>query len=85
MHLSGNIYILYAISTQLFFRSFQFGWIGSPDLANSIAIMKVPLPYLLVLNSTNNYHHIPDDEPRQLTPEAIVIFLESILNQTAKV
>ncbi|XKL63256.1 hypothetical protein PGB90_005620 [Kerria lacca] len=64
---------------------FQFGWIGNPDLANSIAIMKVPLPYLLVLNSTTNHHHIPDDEPHQLTPEAVTLFLESIINQTAKV
>lgn len=68
-----------------FRRSFQFGWIGSPDLANSIAIMKVPLPYLLVLNTTTNHHHVPDDEPHRLTPDAIILFLESILNQTAKV
>lgn len=47
--------------------------------------MKVPLPYLLVLNSTTNHHHIPDDEPHQLTPEAVTLFLESIINQTAKV
>lgn len=47
--------------------------------------MKVPLPYLLVLNSTTNHHHIPEDEPTQLTPEAITIFLDSIQNQSAKV
>ncbi|XP_065213681.1 protein disulfide-isomerase TMX3 [Planococcus citri] len=67
-----------------FHRTFQFGWVGTPDLANSIAMMKVPLPYLLVLNSTTNHHHIPEDEPTQLTPEAITIFLDSIQNQSAK-
>lgn len=74
-----HIYIIYDC------RTFQFGWIGSPDLANSIAMMRVPLPYLIVLNSTTGHHHVPDDEPHQLTPEAITIFLESVQNQSARV
>lgn len=64
-------------------KHFQFGWIGSPDLANSIAMTVLPLPYLLVLNSTTNHHHIPEDEPSQLTAEALDIFLEQIYNQSA--
>lgn len=63
-------------------KNFQFGWIGSPDLANSIAMTVLPLPYLLVLNSTTNHHHIPEDEPGQLTIEAIDLFLEQIYNQS---
>lgn len=66
-------------------KSFQFGWIGSPELANSIAMTVLPLPYLLVLNSTTNHHHIPEDEPSQLTSEAIDIFLQQISNQSAPV
>lgn len=66
-------------------KNFQFGWIGSPDLANSIAMTVLPLPYLLVLNSTTNHHHIPEDEPVQLTEEAIDVFLERIHNQTVPV
>lgn len=62
---------------------FQFGWVGSPDLAHSIALDLVQTPVLIVLNSTTNVHHIPDDEPMRLTVEAIHIFLESIDNQTA--
>ncbi|XP_018331269.1 protein disulfide-isomerase TMX3 [Agrilus planipennis] len=64
-------------------KHFQFGWIGSPELANSIAMSVLPLPYLLVLNSTTNHHYIPEDEPSQLTEEAIDLFLEQIFNQSA--
>lgn len=66
-----------------FHRWFQFGWIGSPELANSIAMTELPLPYLLVLNSTTNHHHLPDDEPHRLTPGAVQLFLESVRNQSA--
>jgi len=45
----------------------------------------LPLPSLLVINSTSFQHHIPDDETSELTPEAVVIFLEQVLNQTATV
>lgn len=64
-------------------RWFQFGWIGTPELANSIAMTELPLPYLLVVNSTTNHHHVPQDEPHRLTPEAIHLFLESVRNQSA--
>ncbi|KAJ8898193.1 hypothetical protein PR048_003553 [Dryococelus australis] len=64
---------------------FQFGWVGSPELANSIAMSHLPLPYLLVVNSTTNHHHVPDDDPSRMTPEAIILFLERIHNQSAPV
>uniref|UniRef100_A0A1B6DVR0 Thioredoxin domain-containing protein n=2 Tax=Clastoptera arizonana TaxID=38151 RepID=A0A1B6DVR0_9HEMI len=62
---------------------FQFGWVGSPELANSIAMTELPLPYLIVVNSTTNHHHVPDDDPQRLTPEAVQLFLESVRNQSA--
>ena len=31
---------------------FQFGWTGSPDLANSVAMEALSLPHLLVVNTT---------------------------------
>lgn len=68
-----------------FHKNFQFGWIGSPDLANSIAMQVLPLPHLLVLNSTTNHHHIPEDDPTQLTTDAVANFLEGIFNQTVPV
>lgn len=69
----------------LYHKTFQFGWVGSPELANSIAMTVLPLPYLLVLNSTTNHHHIPEDEPKELTPEAIDMFLQQISNQSVPV
>lgn len=70
----------------LSFRSnFQFGWIANPELANSIAMMIVPLPSLIVINTTTSHHYIPEDEPRKLTPHAIELFLEQIYNESAPV
>ncbi|KAL1129001.1 hypothetical protein AAG570_013533, partial [Ranatra chinensis] len=62
---------------------FQFGWVATPDLANSIAMTELPLPCLLVVNSTTNHHHFPDDESHRLTPDAVHMFLESVRNQSA--
>lgn len=45
----------------------------------------LPTPHLLVLNATTSEHHIPEDDPMQLTPEAIHMFLESIHEQKAPV
>lgn len=66
-------------------KSFQFGWTSSVDLANHIAMEIVPLPYLLVLNSTTFHHHIPEDDPTQMTVDAIEIFIEKVYNQTLPV
>jgi thioredoxin domain-containing protein 10 len=61
---------------------FQFGWVGNPDLSHSIAMETLNTPHLIVLNSTTNEHHIPDDDPLEMTPEAVEIFLQSILNES---
>lgn len=66
-------------------KNFQFGWVGSPDLANSIAMSVLPLPHLIVVNSTTRHHHLPQDEPSQLTPQALLMFLDQVHNQSAPV
>lgn len=63
--------------------NFQFGWIGNPDLSHSIAMDTLSTPHLLVINSTTNEHHIPDDDALEMTPQAVEIFLESVFNQSA--
>lgn len=45
----------------------------------------MPLPSLIVINTSTSHHHIPDDEPRKLTPQAIEMFLDHIHNDTAQV
>ena len=67
----------------LYGASFQFGWTGSPDLANSVAMDTLTLPNLIVINSTTYQHHLPEDSPEYLTAEAIKIFLDSILSGDA--
>ena len=60
-------------------EKFQFGWIGNPDISHSIAMDTLNTPHLLVINSTTNEHHISDDDPLEMTPESIEIFLDSVL------
>ncbi|XP_011505026.1 PREDICTED: protein disulfide-isomerase TMX3 isoform X2 [Ceratosolen solmsi marchali] len=67
---------------QKYHDDFQFGWIANPDLVNSIAMMVVPLPSLIVINSTTNHHYIPEDEPEKLTPHVIELFLEQIQHES---
>ncbi|KAL0271501.1 UNVERIFIED_CONTAM: hypothetical protein PYX00_008580 [Menopon gallinae] len=66
-------------------KYFQFGWVGSPELANSIAMSVLSLPHLIVVNSTTQHHHFPEDEPSQLTPQALIMFLDQVHNQSAPV
>lgn len=68
-----------------FHKDFQFGWIGSPEIAHSIVMDDLPTPHLIVLNSTTFEHHIPDDEPERLTENAMQLFLQDIRNEKAKV
>ena len=67
----------------LYGDNFQFGWTGSPDLANSVAMDTLTLPNLIVINSTTYQHHLPEDSPEYLTAEAIKIFLDSIVSGEA--
>ena len=67
------------------YSSLQFGWTGTPELANSVAMETLSLPNLLVVNASSYQHHLPDDEPTQLTPEAIQLFLDQVIEGTAPV
>ncbi|EDV95712.1 protein disulfide-isomerase TMX3 [Drosophila grimshawi] len=64
---------------------FQFGWIGEPSIAHSIILDQMPTPHLIALNSTTQHHYIPEDDPLQMTPQALHLFLESINNESATV
>ncbi|CAK1556308.1 unnamed protein product [Leptosia nina] len=64
-------------------HKFQFGWMGTPDLANSIVMYDLSIPHLIVLNSTTHHHHLPDIDPVFMTPEAVIRFLDAIHNQIA--
>ena len=75
--------MLAAVSAQPRFAArFQFGWTGTPELANSVAMETLSIPHLLVVNATSYQHHLPDDDPTQLTEEAIAIFLDGVSEGT---
>ena len=38
-----------------------------------------------MINTTSYQHHLPDDEPIRMTPEAVTLFLDSILEGEASV
>lgn len=73
------------INRTTFIRDFQFGWIGSPDFANSIISSDVTLPSLIIYNSSTRHHHFPEEKPHELSPESITLFLEAVRNQSVKV
>ena len=83
----NNLLVLIDIRINYIFfsRHFQFGWTGTPDLANGIAMERLTIPSLLVVNCSTMYHHLPDDPPHQLTPAAIEMFLDAIISETAVV
>lgn len=66
-------------------KRFQFGWIGTPDIAHSIVMDQLATPHLIVLNTSTYEHYIPDDEPERLTADAIELFLHNIHQEKVKV
>lgn len=44
---------------------------------------QLPTPHLIVINSTTQHHYLPDDDPLQMTPQALHMFLEAIHNENA--
>jgi len=64
---------------------FQFGWTGLPELANSVAMEHLEIPSLLVINSTTFQHHLPEDDARHITPEAVEIFLAAVQHGQAPI
>lgn len=63
----------------------MFGWTPTPDLANSVAMMTLPVPSLIVINATNYLHHIPEEHLQVLTPDSLADFLDRILQNEIQV
>lgn len=66
-------------------KRFQFGWIGTPEIAHSIVMDQLATPHLIVLNTSTYEHYIPDDDPERLTVDAIQLFLHNIHHEKVKV
>ncbi|KAL7644407.1 UNVERIFIED_CONTAM: hypothetical protein RMT77_005238 [Armadillidium vulgare] len=64
---------------------FQFGWTGQPDLANSIAMERLPLPSLIVVDTDSMNHYLPNVPSCELDEHKMEHFFDSIINQSATV
>ena len=69
---------------QKYHQHFQFGWTGSPYLANNMAITRLPLPSLLIVNTTTQHYYMSDVEAHALTHEIVEQFLDDILSGKAE-
>lgn len=67
-----------------FVGDFVFGWMPHPSIANSIAMQRLDVPSLLVVNSVTYHYFLPNDDPLKLTPESIVGFLREVRDQSAR-
>ena len=66
-------------------RKFLFGWTGSPDLVNSVAMTTLPVPSLMVINATSFHHHFPEEHYESLSRENVAEFLNRILQNEIQV
>lgn len=63
----------------------MFGWTGSPELANSVAMETLPVPCLIVINATNYAHHLPEQHIEVLSPDNLEDFLARVLRNEVQV
>ncbi|KAF2348309.1 Thioredoxin domain, partial [Trinorchestia longiramus] len=63
---------------------FQFGWAGSPHLANSLAMMRLPLPSLVVINTSSLVCYLTPQPSHHLTHQLMRHFLDSVIDGTAE-
>ncbi|XP_064466792.1 protein disulfide-isomerase TMX3-like [Ornithodoros turicata] len=75
-----------ALNTRdLYHEHFVFGWVGAPELANSVAMMNLPLPSLLVIKPDTYQYFLPEVEGREQppSPQAVLELLNQILDGSA--
>lgn len=68
-------------------RHFAFGWVGAPELANSVAMMHLPVPSLLVIKPDTYQYFLPEGEHKEQppSPQAVLELLNTILDGSAVV
>ncbi|TKR93394.1 hypothetical protein L596_007860 [Steinernema carpocapsae] len=60
---------------------YQFGWLDGNQIANSIVLADFAIPNILVFNYSSYEYFLSNDSPRQMTPQSLLTFLET-LNST---
>ncbi|KAK7117980.1 hypothetical protein R3I94_021728 [Phoxinus phoxinus] len=62
-------------------RDFQFGHMDGNDYINSLIMSEVPVPSLLVLNTSNEQYFVPEEPVESL--EQMLMFFTSVLDGSA--
>ncbi|XP_055941209.1 protein disulfide-isomerase TMX3-like isoform X2 [Argiope bruennichi] len=70
----------------LYHDDFLFGWLGHPEIANSIAMETLPIPSLIVLNTSSYQFYLPklEEGEKVPSPQSILELLDQVKNHTAK-
>ncbi|XP_018025402.1 protein disulfide-isomerase TMX3 isoform X2 [Hyalella azteca] len=65
-------------------QHFQFGWTGTPHLANNLVMTRLPLPSLVVINTTTLVCYVPPEPSHDLNHDLTRLFLDAVLEGTAE-
>uniref|UniRef100_A0A4D5RXJ5 Protein disulfide-isomerase tmx3-like isoform x1 n=1 Tax=Ixodes scapularis TaxID=6945 RepID=A0A4D5RXJ5_IXOSC len=70
---------------ELYHEHFVFGWVGAPDIVNSVAMMNLPVPSLLVIKPDTYQYFLPEGDVREQppSPQAVLELLNTILDGSA--
>ncbi|XP_054719575.1 protein disulfide-isomerase TMX3-like [Uloborus diversus] len=71
---------------ELYHKNFVFGWLSQPDIANNIAITTLPIPSLIVVNTTSYQYYLPklEADEKVPSPQSILELLDQIKNNSAE-
>ncbi|XP_056125625.1 protein disulfide-isomerase TMX3 [Rhinichthys klamathensis goyatoka] len=81
MRLKGLIQRVAAEHRDQFNRDFQFGHMDGNDYINSLIMSEVPVPSLLILNTSNEQYFVPEEPVESL--EQMLMFFTSVLDGSA--
>ncbi|KAK7124119.1 hypothetical protein R3I93_022280 [Phoxinus phoxinus] len=81
IRLKGLIQRVAAEHRDQFNRDFQFGHMDGNDYINSLIMSEVPVPSLLVLNTSNEQYFVPEEPVESL--EQMLMFFTSVLDGSA--
>lgn len=70
---------------ELYHEHFVFGWVATPEIANSVAMMHLPVPSLVVIQPETYQYFLPEGHSREQppSPQAVLELLNTILDGSA--
>ncbi|XP_067135528.1 protein disulfide-isomerase TMX3 [Centruroides vittatus] len=62
-----------------------FGWLGQPDLANSVAMMSLSVPNFIIINSVTYQYYMPPviEDEKVPSPQTMIALLDQVINKSA--